>query len=356
MLEDEDVVIKFAPSENSFIYSEGVNKGHTLSYSKVNRCLFLSPGAKQLYHNLCEYAFDGKRDCYPSQATLCLQLGLSKTTIKEYTDELKDAGLIEITQERIGKPYHYHIVELHMIPMLVHSEAVYMAISLFKKFRWEVTEAVSLYSNTELFRKASKEPVEHQQQINDWFAEYFNLLAMEDPNRNEITAEATPAVSVEKRLALGIPPKVVDQTSSVEEKKTKGGGKISHLNIPMQDWNTHHFISYFEQKYLERMKLPCMNTMKERGAFARILQVYATNKEALRKKIDVYMEQDYFMPKGVSGFCSNITQSYIDQFLETGSFQRNKSTLVPFVTSQDEEDEVERLFKERSRRAEEGYR
>ncbi len=354
-VEDMDVVIKFASSENSFIYNEGVNKGHTLSYSKVNRCLFLSPGAKQLYHNLCEYAYDGKRDCYPSQATLCIQLGISKTTIKEYTNELRNAGLITVTQERVGTPYNYHLVELHTAPALAHSEAVYIAIEPYKGRRWEVAEAIPLYMASSIYQLASTEPVKYQKQINDWFAKYFERLSIENINNH---SQEAPVMSIEKRLDLKIPPRSEEiiQSASTEEREVKRKKKCPYAEIPVQDWNTHHFIAYFEDKYLEQMKLPCISSMKERGAFARVLEIYGNNKVTLKDKVDIYLEQDFFMPKGVSGFCSNITQSYIDQFMKTGSFQRNQSKLVPVANSQDEEDELEQMFKARSQQAREESR
>jgi hypothetical protein len=361
-----DIVIKFASTENSFVYNEGVNKGHTLSYSKVNRCLFLSPGAKQLYHNVSEYAYNDKRDCFPSQAALRLQLGWSKPTLKDYTDELRAAGLITVTQKHVGATYNYHLVELHMVPILAHSETVYEFIEPFKYEGDDLLETVSAYRESDLFRKAENDPTEYREQIREWIESNIVRVSSERLDRSMEKLRSTQAseqITMVLKPMSGIPNLVLPNTAGVErsaspEDKPKrgGGGKRSSAfkDMQVEDWNTNHYLAYFESKYLEKLKLPTIIGMKERGIFARLLALYETaeTKGVLKEKIDIYIREDFFTPKGISGFCSSMTQGYLDMFLLTGSFERGKqSKLVPVV---DEDDEMEQLLNNRNKRLQEG--
>lgn len=328
----------FENDEKQFIYGEGVNKGHSLSYSKINRCLFLSLGAKQLYTNISEYAYNGKRNCFPSQISLMVQLGLSRNSIQKYTDELKNFGLIKITRTGGGN-YVYHLQELHLVKALVHSEVVYNALDLFKSKGEEVIKALDEYKQSDLCKNANEEPSFFQRNIYDFFRHYF-----ERPSQEKYYEEVWGSVEVVKEKAkkdephkpkrfinTSVPTQEIKKETnpdSPERVKTK---RTKAIDTPVEEWNTNHFVEHFEQKYLQVMKLPCLGAgIKERGQLKRLVDVYSEHKNVLKEKMDIYVQSDFFSPKGISNFCSNYVQGLLDQYIKTGSFERKtESTLVP---------------------------
>ncbi|MFF2480261.1 helix-turn-helix domain-containing protein [Paenibacillus sp. NPDC058071] len=163
---------RFLSTEQDFIYNFGVNRGHTLSYLKINRCYFLSAEAKQLYHNICDYAWGDKRNCHPSQSILRLELGWSRSSMDKYMKELRESGLIHCESLGVNKPLLYHIAELRTVPCIVHSELIhrvkeelgvkpddfYPAMAAYKKF---IRSSNGHYNTYDADR------------IAPWFAHYF---------------------------------------------------------------------------------------------------------------------------------------------------------------------------------------
>lgn len=84
----------------------------------------LSRNAKALYALLLNYARENM-ECYPSQKTLAEKLDVSVDTIRSDLTELKEFGLITITQSGLNRPNVYKIIELEKVNKL-HLEAVKM--------------------------------------------------------------------------------------------------------------------------------------------------------------------------------------------------------------------------------------
>jgi hypothetical protein len=349
--------LKFASSEKEFLYNEGPNRGHSLTYSKVNRCLFLSSEAKQLYTNISEYAFNGKRDCFPSQLALRLQLGWCKNTIRKFTYELRDARLIALERTGGGN-YVYHLSELHTIPTVAHSEFVHEVLEQYRKEHGENTfKALETYKKTSLCDKANKNPVGHEATIEKFFQAYFageTLLPVSEPVVYKPQPEIPQHVPGMPRRITAAPVNADEirreADPSKPEKASSGRKHTSWRNVPVEDWNTNHFTSYFADKYLEVMKLPMIGAgMKERGQLKKLIDLYGemevegkpyNGRELLKRRIEVYIDSDFFSPKGISNFCSNFVQGMITQYLNTGSFDRKKqSNLAPQEDSQETKDE-----------------
>ena len=322
-------------SENEFIYNFGVNRGHSLTYSKVTRCLFLSAEAKQLYQCICEYAYNGRRDCFPSQNMLMLHLGWSRPTLITYTKELVDAGLLEVVSNGVGQNNVYKLIDLHKVKVLRHSEMVYLVLSNFEGRDW--LKAVNEYKKSEAFQAHSLNP--YLEQIEEWFNNFFSGTS--DKRQSQPKPEAPVA-------RWGIPPKEAadakreSDPDAPERKKTP---RIGWRDKPVSEWNANDFASYYEHKYIEVFKLPCApTTIKERGALATFLKRFPDT-ELLKKKMDVYLESPQFNPKSIFHFCSGYVQGLIDHFLLTGSWDTAKKTsLAPRADSQETINEYERLF------------
>ncbi len=77
----------------------------------------LSRNAKALYALLLNYARENM-ECFPSQKTLAEKLNVSVDTIRDDLSELKEFGLITITQSGLNRPNVYKIIELEKVSKL----------------------------------------------------------------------------------------------------------------------------------------------------------------------------------------------------------------------------------------------
>lgn len=338
---DEQCEVAFTLStERDFIYQYGNNRGHSMTYLKVSRCLFLSAGAKQLYQIICEYAYSGKRECFPSQNMLMLNLGWSRPTLTKFTKELVTSGLIMIHQEAIGNNYVYQITELHQVKVLWHSEVTYKVIAEYKNHP-KLLEAVNEYKNSDTFMQCQVQTKETL--ISEWFSVYMGGDKIEKEDSTEKQQQpVTPAV-IHAR-----PPKVDKVEASLDgAKNVSGRKKIDPKNKDVEDWGASDFCQYFEDRYLEVMKLPMMSaTLQEKSAMKNVVSRFEGSKHILRKKIDIYIEQEYFSPKGIINFCSQYVQGLIDMYVAKKTFGKAgaASTLTPQVDSKDTEEEMRKLF------------
>jgi hypothetical protein len=69
----------------------------------------VSPGAKLCYARLAQFAGkDG--DCFPSQATLAIEIGAGERQIRRYITELEEQQLIDTVQVGLNQPNHYRFL------------------------------------------------------------------------------------------------------------------------------------------------------------------------------------------------------------------------------------------------------
>lgn len=284
--------VRLASTEQEFIYRYGVNRGHSLSFSKVNRCLFLSSQAKQLYANLCDYVFEGKNDCYPSQATLRLGLGWSKGTLNTYLTELREVGLVTCEQQGAGKPLRYVLNELCNVICIRHSEMVYSlrpsTSAEIEKFHSKVND----YRQTELFKEMQQSP--DLDRIKSWFSTPDEL-----PHSNTL------------------PTVIPVSAEAVEEVQKQRRKRKSFKDIPVEEWGTNHLCDYFGSLYQEELGVPYMVTVADRACIKRLLQ--AKTPEILQEHIENFIQLDFFDAKNIKGFSSSYCQSVLDQYLVNGT-------------------------------------
>jgi hypothetical protein len=318
--------LNFKSDEKQFVFKFGVNKGYTIAYTKVERCLFLSSNAKQLYHNLCIYAM-GEED-FVNQAMLRLELGWSKQTLTQYLNELKGYGFIESIEVARNKPCEYKLVELNKIPLLTHSELIYCFLKQYKIEKSSDVEkffsVLSKYKESSLFNEVqnSSDILAYKDKIFKWF--YTNFFECEKPD-------------------ISLP--IVWNLESVEIENPKSKKKKSkkYAEVSLNEWNTNHFCYYFADKYKEKLGSPYIVTNADRGALKRLLEEKAP--ELIKKYIDIYIEQDYFEVKTIKGFSSSFVQSVLDSYCKFGrlpSFKKSDSN----VQSIDDEwmKQVEHVF------------
>jgi hypothetical protein len=70
----------------------------------------IGQGAKLAYARLAQYAGEDG-ECYPFQATLAAELGVSERTANEYVRTLIKFGLIEKERPGLGRPNHYYFLD-----------------------------------------------------------------------------------------------------------------------------------------------------------------------------------------------------------------------------------------------------
>lgn len=346
---DNTFIVDFTSSEKQFIYSEGVNKGHSLSYSKVNRCLFLSSDAKQLYHNICDYAYGDKKDCYPSHTSLLIELGWGSTKLKQVMAELKASNLIT-TKAVVGKPTVYNITDLNNVTMLYHSETVYAVISSYKGNRMVTHELllclVNKYKESVLFTEvsASSKPTDYREQINKWFGEFTS-------NQDKEPAPVTePTAKTEKKGFIPTPINTEGVTLSSDEgegsRKPKGSVVKRGLNsfddesqaVDMNDstskWSYLHVYKYYTKKYFDTLGNYPNCTVADSVTLKRVMRV----KEVTRviKDIDTFFELDFFVGKSLKSMCSAYIQGVLDEYARSGRLPSTKPKQVTAITKDKE--------------------
>lgn len=344
---EERIEVAFASNENDFIHNFGVNKGFSMSYSKVNRCYFLSSNAKQLYHNICDYAYGGRRDCFPSQNTLRAELGWSKQTIVTYTKELVDLGFIS-TKRRQGKSMLYHIHELHRIPALVHSEIVHEIRVSLAGDRDDFFQALEDYKESELCQEIMKcpNPLERKHEIIQWFSNYF-ASGTEEAQTEAVSPEPTPpVVNLPRTFSVEGVRKEANPDRTDQRRARK---ELDPYKLPPDEWNANHFARYFEEEYQRKFKIPYAVSAAERGQLKRLIEKLGDKKAILKTHMDNFLALDFFEEKRLLVFTSQWAQVILDAYLDSGklpSYKAGKSTSsAKYDASEEWKREADALFK-----------
>lgn len=318
------IEVLFASDEKDFIYNFGVNKGYSTSYSKINRCYFLSSEAKQLYHNISDYAYGGKRDCFPSQTILKAELGWGNIKFDNALEELKEAGFITTTS-RAGKPLLYRINELHKIQMLVHSELIHAVRKEYQDMD-EFFPLLAKYKESDICSEVSKamNPFDFKENIYGWFEE--ELEGHEHPVRaEEPVVEKKPPGSVPVPTVIRVDGDV--KRGSLDDNKRTPKKGVPLAEIPIEDWGTNEFVKYFKEQYLKKFETNYVPIKGEAGSMKRIVKgkvdgleehLVAKVKGDLKSHIENFITLDFFETKTMRIFSSNYSQTILDGYLNSG--------------------------------------
>lgn len=324
MLQDDYFELKLVSNEQDFIYNFGVNKGHTLSFSKVNRCYFLSAEAKQLYHNICDYAWGSKRECRPSQATLRAELGWGRHSMDKYLNELRAAELILTEKRGNQQPLLYKLNELHRSQAIVHSEVVH-----------QVREALAIsgdlfHSALDIYIKAGPvitDPVRQRAEIHRWFQNYSypdrtpaKVEEVEFPVQEDPPVRPQGMVIREgflnQKPSTNIP-KSTDVVTAADPLSTKKG-KVVVDPDNAETWNSHHFGSYFSDLYKQKYGTVYQPSAADSGQLSRLIRSKPGQKESIRDAMEHFFNIDFFTVRTITSFCGNFVQAMLDQFMLTG--------------------------------------
>jgi hypothetical protein len=321
---DDYFEIRFLSNEQDFIYNFGVNRGHTLSFSKVNRCYFLSAEAKQLYHNICDYAWGAKRECRPSQTTLRTELGWGRHSMDKYLNELRDADLVLTQEQGYMKPLIYQINELHQCNKIIHSEVVHQVREELSVAGDVFLKALEAYRDT--IMSSSNRLIPSKEMVKEWFQ---MRVYDESPKVEEAATKKTTGIA---KYSEGV------QTVGDPTKK----GKVAYDPDDATTWNSHHFTSFFCDLYKEKYGTSYQSSAsKDSGQIARLIRERTEMKDALREKMVDYVMLDHFTPKTIAGFCSSYSQSVLDEYAKTGKIPeyqpaKKSNMALDLITSDDD--------------------
>lgn len=322
----------FASTEKDFVYSSYVNRGHTLTYSKVNRCYFLSASAKQVYQNISAYAFGGKRNCFPSQKLLMAELGMSKPTLVKYTDELRESKLIS-TVQRPNNSLVYTIKELHKVSLLVHSEMVH-EIRLTYTSVDDFCKALDKYRKSNLYKEVCgvSDPRSYEEVINQWFSDFTSGVepydGYDEPDEKDNEPDEPPKPQPKtppRKLPTAIPRGDDIKSEKDPEKPNNGKSKKKPKDprlLPVDEWNFNHFVSYFSILYLGKFGQPYQGVQGERKLLSALLSY--KDKKTVMKHMENFIDLDFFEVKTLRAFGSNYSQTVLDNFLNSGKLPSYK--------------------------------
>lgn len=318
---EERFTTRFASSEKEFLTQFGVNFGFTQIHSKVDRCYFLTSDAKALYHNLNQYAYNGSKECFPSQALLRAELGWSKNSVTKYVEELRKKGFIK-TIRHPGRPLMYLLEELHTVPVIAHSEIVHeIRKELFGSDEREVfANSLADYKDSEVYTTVSQEsdPNAHKDKVRQWFVQWQGETHVEEPGQSMPEQPKPPQPSGRRKPQIireeGVE-KVGDPTKP-EKAKRKGVSKNPD-EAPVEDWNTNHFRAYFMRQYQEKYHSAYSWTEEDQKTMHKMRETKGDN-SALKEALDKFFSIDQFAPKTVRLFGSTNTQAVLDEFTRTG--------------------------------------
>ena len=160
-------------------YSKQKNGGWKNIPSIFTKCLFISISAKQIYTAISDYSFGKKTDCFPSQGTISLELGISERSIGKYINELRDCGLIKTTSHLSGALIYY-FYDIPSVAIIQHSEIVWKVLrndNVKELGIKRVQKSLGKYKNSSLYSEVNKSKClsDYKNKIISFFENEFNV-------------------------------------------------------------------------------------------------------------------------------------------------------------------------------------
>ncbi|MEC0276784.1 hypothetical protein [Peribacillus frigoritolerans] len=323
---EEIIEIRYADSEDDFLYREGVNRGWVLSFAKIDKNFYIDSNERSLLNLLKQYA-QGSKKCFPGRDTLCEELGgWSTGRLTESIKEAERLKLIKTVKEK-GKNTIYYLLELHKCPVIAHSEFVhsikkkYVKQGLADKYK----EAHKKYRQSELIKEvfSSDNPLQFRQQISDFFSSYIE-------GKNE--SAPTPKPKTPNPFYGNLPPTDAESVKDPEENNKKKPKSKNPDEVEIGEWNTHHFLAFFKLKFTEKMNAAYPTNLKEDlGAMKHVLSQTSDN-EKVRKLIELYFENFNGTVHSVKNFSSSFVQQKLIFILNSGSstsYKKNSGKAQP---------------------------
>ena len=148
-----------------------------------------------------------------------------------------------------------------------------------------------------------------------------------------------------KKLNINLP-NVIEESIEVETSRenTKKRKKKVTFDNKVDDWTLQTFAKYFEYLYQFKFKAPYLPKKGDLKQLKRVLAV--KEKETIKRYMNEFMELDFFETKTLRIFCSNYSQTVLDNYTDSGKLPNNTKKSISNEPEQPNEwvNEVDNIF------------
>ncbi|MCY8119562.1 helix-turn-helix domain-containing protein [Bacillus spizizenii] len=285
--------------EKQFIYRDSFNKGHIQTPSMVENCLNLSNDAKTVYSNILNHVYEKGHYAFPSTYKLAISSSCSVNSVVSYINELVSKGLIEKETRGRGRSNHYHVKDVHQVPLLIVSEMFWRSMSKLThlygwrkilpakdkilKFMEENNYRLQDMSTDEDSEKQLIELLKHVLRGGDLEVGLLprNMKYQKPTAKEEQTISSTAA---EEENAQ----------NSRKKRNVPVGDKKNHWGLmAVSDWGVEQFKEYYYDKYLDKTGHAHPRNIKKHTGMMRNVIRNTGGKELLKKYIDGVFDIGY---------------------------------------------------------------
>lgn len=275
--------------EKQFMYHDSFNKGHIQTPSMIENCIGLSNHAKTVYSNILNHVFEKGHYAFPSTYKLAISSGCSVNSVINYVNELVECGLLYKESRGRGKSNHYHLKDVHEVPLLRVSEMFWRCMSkLTIAYGWKKIlpgkDKILKFMSDNDYRLQDMETDEGTQ------AQLMELLKHTLKGGKLEVGLLPKNMKFQKPSTVAPTPTVAEATKDVvtEQRTVSLGVKTNHWSqMPSDEWGAEQFKEYYYDKYLDHTGQPHPRNIKRHtGQLRRIIKTMEGKHELLRGYID----------------------------------------------------------------------
>lgn len=287
--------------EKQFMYRDSFNKGHIQTPSMVENCIGLSNHAKTIYSNILNHIFEKGHYAFPSTYKLAISSSCSVNSVVAYVSELVDKGLIDKESRGRGRSNHYHVRDVHEVPLLLVSEMFWKCMSkLTHVYGWKkilpAKDKILKFMEEYGYRLQDMETDDQAtKQLTELLKHALkggNLdvgllprnMKFQKPTQNTVT---TPAQGIE------VKPQV--KQSVKPQRSVTVGLKTNHWGLmDVSEWSVEQFKEFYYDTYLDKTGQPHpRNIKKHTGIMRRVVKSMEGKNELLKGYITSLFDIGY---------------------------------------------------------------
>lgn len=331
--------------EKQFLYRDSFNKGHIQTPSMFENCLGLSNDAKTVYSNILNHVYGKGNYAFPSTYKLAISCSCSVNSVVAYINELVDKGFIDKETRGRGRSNHYHIRDIHVVPLLRVSEMFWKCMSMLTHiYGWRklhpakekilkfMDKSGYLLQDMETDENAMKQLIELLKHVLKGGTLEVGLLPRNMKFQKPITIKQ-PTQIEENVVEKKIKQEAIKPKYSVSVRTKKKHWRL----IKVFEWDVEQFKEYYYDKYLDKTGQPHpRNIKKHTGILRRILRNVEEKNELLRVYIDNVFEIGY----------DNVTLDYLstNRLGEVQTFILNGKKPFYLTKNESKKQEVESVL------------
>lgn len=293
--------------EKQFVHRESFNKGYVQTPSMVENCLGLSNHAKTVYSNILNHIYEKGHYAFPSTYKLAMSSSCSVNSVVSYINELVDKEFIDKESRGRGRSNHYHVRDVHEVPLLLVSEMFWKCMSkLTHVYGWKkilpAKEKILNFLEDNGYRLQDMETDEMaMEQLMELLKHVLKGGTLEvgllPRNMKFQKPSTTPQPSAVKEQVKEVK-KEISQEFVKPKRSVSVGMKKNHWALmSVNEWDVEQFKEYYYDKYLDKTGQPHpRNIKKHTGIMRRIVKNMGGKNELLKGYIDNVFEIGYDNP------------------------------------------------------------